>query len=171
MDLNRYTELIGLKERLALDVRKFLLIAQLFLAPSPGVFRGHIWRKEHYDFRYIPFFNRHDINHANSSTIFEFDFAYGIVLGIAQPISFSSTLPAAVSWFKRGTGIGTGSMMVVKEQLARHSSIQALCNLFENFGWQNTFLIFGIFGTLIIFACLFFFSDSPEEKVLSRTEG
>ena len=43
-------------------------------------------------------------------------------------------------------------------------SIQALAICFENFGWQNTFFIFGIFGTLIIFACLFFFSDSPEKK-------
>ena len=100
---------------------------------------------------------------ANSSTIFEFYFSYGIVLGIAQSIYLVPIVPAVVGWFKRGTGIGTGSMMVAWS-VGPALSIQALAICFENFGWQNTFLIFGIFGTLIIFACLLFFSDSPEKK-------
>ncbi|MBA4715179.1 MAG: MFS transporter [Chloroflexi bacterium] len=100
---------------------------------------------------------------ANSSTIIEFYFSYGIVLGIAQSIYLVPIVPAVVSWFKRGTGIGTGSMMVAWS-VGPALSIQALAICFENFGWQNTFMIFGIFGTLIIFICLLFFSDSPEKK-------
>ena len=100
---------------------------------------------------------------ANSSTIFEFYFAYGIVLGIAQSIYLVPIVPAVVGWFKRGTGIGTGSMMVAWS-VGPALSIQALAICFEYFGWQNTFIIFGIFGTLIIFICLLFFSDSPEKK-------
>ena len=100
---------------------------------------------------------------ANSSTIFEFYFAYGIVLGIAQSIYLVPIVPAVVGWFKRGTGIGTGSMMVAWS-VGPALSIQALAICFEYFGWQNTFMIFGIFGTLIIFICLLFFSDSPEKK-------
>jgi len=100
---------------------------------------------------------------ANSSTILEFYFAYGIVLGVAQSIYLVPIVPAVVGWFKRGTGIGTGSMMVAWS-VGPALSIQALAICFENFGWQNTFMIFGIFGTLIIFICLLFFSDSPEKK-------
>ena len=100
---------------------------------------------------------------ANSSTILEFYFAYGIVLGIAQSIYLVPIVPAVVGWFKRGTGIGTGSMMVAWS-VGPALSIQALAICFEYFGWQNTFIIFGIFGTLIIFICLLFFSDSPEIK-------
>ena len=100
---------------------------------------------------------------ANSSTILEFYFAYGIVLGIAQSIYLVPIVPAVVGWFKRGTGIGTGSMMVAWS-VGPALSIQALAICFEYFGWQNTFMIFGIFGTLIIFICLLFFSDSPEKK-------
>ena len=100
---------------------------------------------------------------ANSSTILEFYFAYGIVLGIAQSIYLVPIVPAVVGWFKRGTGIGTGSMMVAWS-VGPALSIQALAICFEYFGWQNTFIIFGIFGTLIIFICLLFFSDSPEKK-------
>ena len=100
---------------------------------------------------------------ANSSTILEFYFAYGIVLGIAQSIYLVPIVPAVVGWFKRGTGIGTGSMMVAWS-VGPALSIQALAICFEYFGWQNTFLIFGIFGTFIIFICLLFFSDSPEKK-------
>ena len=100
---------------------------------------------------------------ANSSSILEFYFAYGIVLGIAQSIYLVPIVPAVVGWFKRGTGIGTGSMMVAWS-VGPALSIQALAICFEYFGWQNTFLIFGIFGTLIIFSCLIFFSDSPEKK-------
>ena len=100
---------------------------------------------------------------SNSSTILEFYFAYGIVLGIAQSIYLVPIVPAVVGWFKRGTGIGTGSMMVAWS-VGPALSIQALAICFENFGWQNTFMIFGIFGTLIIFICLLFFSDSPEKK-------
>ena len=100
---------------------------------------------------------------ANSSTILEFYFSYGIVLGIAQSIYLVPIVPAVVSWFKRGTGIGTGSMMVAWS-VGPALSIQALAICFENFGWQNTFMIFGVLGTLIIFICLLFFSDSPEKK-------
>ena len=100
---------------------------------------------------------------ANSSTILEFYFAYGIILGIAQSIYLVPIVPAVVGWFKRGTGIGTGSMMVAWS-VGPALSIQALAICFEYFGWQNTFMIFGIFGTLIIFICLLFFSDSPEKK-------
>ena len=100
---------------------------------------------------------------ANSSTILEFYFAYGIVLGIAQSIYLVPIVPAVVGWFKRGTGIGTGSMMVAWS-VGPALSIQALAICFEYFGWQNTFMIFGIFGTFIIFICLLFFSDSPEKK-------
>ena len=100
---------------------------------------------------------------ANSSTILEFYFAYGIILGIAQSIYLVPIVPAVVGWFKRGTGIGTGSMMVAWS-VGPALSIQALAICFEYFGWQNTFMIFGIFGTLIIFICLLFFSDSPEIK-------
>ena len=100
---------------------------------------------------------------ANSSSILEFYFAYGIVLGIAQSIYLVPIVPAVVGWFKRGTGIGTGSMMVAWS-VGPALSIQALAICFEYFGWQNTFMIFGIFGTIIIFACLMFFSDSPEKK-------
>ena len=100
---------------------------------------------------------------ANSSTILEFYFSYGIVLGIAQSIYLVPIVPAVVSWFKRGTGIGTGSMMVAWS-VGPALSIQALAICFENFGWQNTFMIFGVLGTLIIFVCLLFFSDSPEKK-------
>ena len=100
---------------------------------------------------------------ANSSTILEFYFAYGIVLGIAQSIYLVPIVPSVVGWFKRGTGIGTGSMMVAWS-VGPALSIQALAICFEYFGWQNTFMIFGIFGTFIIFICLLFFSDSPEKK-------
>ncbi len=100
---------------------------------------------------------------ASASSIIEFYISYGIVLGIAQSIYLVPIVPAVVSWFKRGTGIGTGAMMVAWS-IGPALSIQALAICFEYFGWQNTFLIFGIVGSLVISVCLLFFYDSPEKK-------
>ncbi|MEG3581856.1 MAG: MFS transporter [Chloroflexota bacterium] len=100
---------------------------------------------------------------ANVQSIWEFYIAYGVVLGIAQSIYLVPIVPAVVSWFKRGTGLGTGAMMVAWS-IGPALSIQMLAICFELFGWQETFLIFGLLGTLVIGICLFFFYDSPEAK-------
>ena len=100
---------------------------------------------------------------ASASSIIEFYISYGLVLGIAQSIYLVPIVPAVVGWFKRGTGIGTGAMMVAWS-IGPALSIQALAICFEYFGWQNTFLIFGILGSIVIAICLLFFYDSPEKK-------
>ena len=91
-------------------------------------------------------------------SIWEFYIAYGVVLGIAQSIYLVPIVPAVVSWFKRGTGLGTGAMMVAWS-IGPALSIQMLAICFELFGWQETFLIFGLLGTFVIAICLFFLTN------------
>ena len=99
---------------------------------------------------------------ANTKTLVDFYLSYGILFGISQAMLLVPIIPAVATWFRRHLGIATGIIMV-SWSLGPALVIQLMAYLLEKNGWNNTFIIIGIGGFLILIVLILIFKNTPQE--------
>ena len=99
---------------------------------------------------------------ANTKTLVDFYLSYGILFGICQAMLLVPIIPAVATWFRRHLGIATGIIMV-SWSLGPALVIQLMAYLLEKNGWNNTFIIIGIGGFLILIVLILIFKNTPQE--------
>ena len=98
-----------------------------------------------------------------TQTLLGFYFSYGLLFGISQSMLLVPIIPAVATWFRRHLGIATGIIMV-SWSLGPALMIQLLAVLLKNNGWNNTFIIIGIYGFVILIILLLIFKNTPEQS-------
>jgi|TARA_B110000495_G_C23041846_1_gene625455 sugar phosphate permease len=99
---------------------------------------------------------------ALATTIFEFYISYGVIFGFAQSLFLVPVIPAVAIWFKKRLGLATG-LIIGMWSLGPAIVIQLMGIMLDSLGWQQTFIISGIVGTIIMVIALQFFRNTPQE--------
>ncbi|MEX0761742.1 MAG: MFS transporter [Dehalococcoidia bacterium] len=99
---------------------------------------------------------------SQTGSLWELYISYGLVFGIAQALFLVPVIPAVANWFRRHLGLGTGIMMV-SWSLGPAIAVQVMALLFESVGWQETFIIAGVVGTVVLGGLMLLFKDTPEQ--------
>ena len=102
---------------------------------------------------------------ALATTIFEFYISYGVIFGFAQSLFLVPVIPAVAIWFKKRLGLATG-LIIGMWSLGPAIVIQLMGIMLDSLGWQQTFIISGIVGTIIMVISLQFFRNTPQEMNL-----
>tara|TARA_B110000438_G_scaffold160633_1_gene153879 strand:- start:2784 stop:4076 length:1293 start_codon:yes stop_codon:yes gene_type:complete len=102
---------------------------------------------------------------ALTTTIFEFYMSYGVIFGFAQSMFLVPVIPAVAIWFKKRLGLATG-IIIGMWSLGPAIVIQLMGIMLDSIGWQQTFIISGIVGTIIMVIALQFFKNTPQEMNL-----
>ena len=100
---------------------------------------------------------------ALATTIIEFYISYGIIFGFAQSMFLVPVIPAVAIWFKSRLGLATG-LIIGMWSLGPAVVIQIMGIMLDSIGWQQTFIISGVVGTVIMVIALGFWKNTPEEK-------
>ena len=100
---------------------------------------------------------------ALATNIYEFYISYGIIFGFAQSMFLVPVIPAVAIWFKKSLGLATG-IIIGMWSLGPAIVIHLMGIMLDSIGWQNTFIISGIVGTIIMIIALAFFKNTPQDK-------
>ena len=72
-------------------------------------------------------------------------------------------IPAVAIWFKKSLGLATG-IIIGMWSLGPAIVIHLMGIMLDSIGWQNTFIISGLVGSLIMVIALSFFKNTPQDK-------
>jgi MFS family permease len=96
------------------------------------------------------------------TTLWQFWFTYGVILGIAQAIFLVPLIPAAMIWFRRHLGMAMGLVMA-SWGLGPALATPLVAYMIESYGWTFAFLSIGIVTTLIMFFLIAVFRNRPAD--------
>ena len=96
------------------------------------------------------------------TTLWQFWFTYGVILGIAQAIFLVPLIPAAMIWFRRHLGMAMGLVMA-SWGLGPALATPLVAYMIESYGWTFAFLSLGIVTTLIMFFLIAVFRNRPAD--------
>ena len=99
---------------------------------------------------------------ALATNIYEFYISYGIIFGFAQSMFLVPVIPAVAIWFKKSLGLATG-VIIGMWSLGPAIVISLMGLMLDSIGWQNTFIISGLVGSVIMVIALGFFKNTPED--------
>ena len=96
------------------------------------------------------------------TTLWQFWFTYGVILGIAQAIFLVPLIPAAMIWFRRHLGMAMGLVMA-SWGLGPALATPLVAYMIESYGWTFAFLSLGIVTTSIMFFLIAVFRNRPAD--------
>jgi MFS family permease len=96
------------------------------------------------------------------TTLWQFWFTYGVILGIAQAIFLVPLIPAAMIWFRRHLGMAMGLVMA-SWGLGPALATPLVAYMIESYGWTFAFVSIGIVTTLIMFFLIAVFRNRPAD--------
>tara|TARA_Y100001956_G_C4120886_1_gene187349 strand:+ start:1 stop:1023 length:1023 start_codon:yes stop_codon:yes gene_type:complete len=96
------------------------------------------------------------------TTLWQFWFTYGVILGIAQAIFLVPLIPAAMIWFRRHLGMAMGLVMA-SWGLGPALATPLVAYMIESYGWTLAFLSLGIVTTSIMFFLIAVFRNRPAD--------
>jgi MFS family permease len=99
---------------------------------------------------------------ASISQVWHLYLSYSVGLGIAQSLFLIPALPAVTLWFRRHLGLGTG-VLWISWGLGPVIGVQLMSLLITNYGWETSFRVAGVCGTVVILLLLLLFRNSPAD--------